>query len=127
MGKNDPPPVRDKNLLIDDISDPKEQERWRYGIGLMTDSTDRPWESPRGGIVRPAHKSALAQIGSPAQNSSTAQIISPAQRGNLPTPSPPPPKQSSQLHNHRSNRERRGEPDWPLSPTMTTPASHPLT
>jgi Protein of unknown function (DUF3433) len=117
MGKNGPPPVRNENSLIDNISEPKEQDRWRYGIDLMTDSTDRPWQSPSEGMVRLAHNSALAQnssraqISLPAQNSSTAQISSPAQSGNFPTPSPPPPTPISWYHHHRSDRERRGEPD----------------
>jgi Protein of unknown function (DUF3433) len=43
MGKNGPPPVRNENSLIDDISEPKEQDRWRYGIDLMTDSMNSSW------------------------------------------------------------------------------------
>jgi Protein of unknown function (DUF3433) len=40
MGNNGPPPVRNENSLIDDISEPIEQDIWRYGIDLMTDSID---------------------------------------------------------------------------------------
>jgi hypothetical protein len=132
MGKNGPPPVRNENLLIDDISEPIEQDRWRYGIDLMTDSMNSSWQSSSEGMVRLTRKSALAQtksrthISLPSQNDSTAQNDLPSQSGTFPTPCPPSLTQVSQYHNHRSGREQRGEPDWPLPPPTTSPASQPL-